>query len=136
MTAARPAFHRLPLLAGDPAGQPRGRGRAQPRHRRDLLPGRIGALPVQARQEALPGQLRRRDPGQQLPGAVAAIPLLDRADRRIECLDHAQPAAQLRDRGHPRIRGQRPIRRADPRLPRLRLLPRILFTRWVPLQPG
>jgi hypothetical protein len=61
-------LHRLPLRRGDPPGQP-GRGRArQPRHRRDLLPGRIGALAVQPGQEVLPGQPRRRDPGQQLPG--------------------------------------------------------------------
>ena len=109
-------LHGLPLPGGDPAGQARRGGGAQPRHRRQLLPGRIGALAVQPHQEVLPGQLRRRDPGQQLPGPEAAIPLLDRADRRIQRLDHAQPVTQLADRGKPRIRGQRPIRRADPRL--------------------
>ena len=50
-------------------------------------------------QEILPGQLRRRQPGQQLPGSEAAIPLLDRADRRIQRADHAEPPAQLGDRG-------------------------------------
>ena len=68
----------LPLRRGDPAGQARrGRGR-QPRHRRDLLASRIGALPVQPRQEVLPGQLRRREPGQQLPGPEPPVPLPDR----------------------------------------------------------
>ena len=93
----------------------RGRGR-QARHRGDLLTRRVGALPVQPGQEVLPGQLRRRDPGQQLPGPEPAIALLDRADRRIQRLDHAQPPAQLGDRGQARVRRQRPIRRADPRL--------------------
>jgi len=49
-----------------------GRGR-QPRHRRQLLACRIGALAVQPGQEILPGQLRRRDPGQQLPSAEPAL---------------------------------------------------------------
>jgi hypothetical protein len=67
----------LPLPRGDTPGQARrGRGR-QPRHRRDLLPRRIGALAVQPGQEILPGQLRRRDPGQQLPGPEPAFSLLD-----------------------------------------------------------
>jgi hypothetical protein len=78
------AFHSLPLLAGDPAGQARRRGRTQPQHRRDLLSGRISALPVQARQEVFPGQLRRRDPGQQLPRPETKGPLADRADRRVQ----------------------------------------------------
>ena len=109
-------LHRLPLRRGDPPGQARrGRGR-QPRHRRDLLPGRIGALAVQPGQEVLPGQLRRRDPGQQLPGPEPAFALLDRADRRIQRADHAEPAAQLGDHGQARVRRQRRIRRADPRL--------------------
>ena len=115
------ALHSLPLLAGDPAGQARRRGGTQPRHRRELLPGRILALPVQAGQEVLPGQLRRRDPGQQLPGSETAIPLLDRPDRRIQGPDHAQPVTQLTDRGQPRAGRQRRIRRADPRLPALPL---------------
>ena len=123
-------LHRLPLRRGDPPGQARrGRGR-QPRHRRDLLPGRIGALAVQPGQEVLPGQLRRRDPGQQLPGPEPAVPLLDRADRRIQRADHAEPVTQLGDRGQARVRRQRRIRRADPRLlPRLPAPLRILFTR-------
>ena len=107
---------RLPLPGSEPAGQARRGGRGQPGHRRQLLPGRIGALPVQPHQEVLPGQLCCRDPGQQLPGPEAAIPLLDRADRRIQRPDHAQPVTQLADRHKPRIRRQPPIRRADPRL--------------------
>jgi hypothetical protein len=107
-------LHRPPLPGRDPAGQPRrGRGR-QARHRRDLLARRISALAVQPGQEVLPGQLRRRDPGQQLPGAEPAISLLDRADRRIQRPDHAQPVTQPRDRGQPRVRRQRPVRRACP----------------------
>ena len=109
-------LHCLPLPGGDPAGQARGGSGAQPRHRRDLLPGRIGPLAVQPGQEVLPGQPRRRDPGQQLPGSVAAVPLLDRADRRVQRRHHAEPAAQLADRGQARVRRQRPIRRADPHL--------------------
>ena len=57
-------FHCPPLTGGDPAGQARGGGGAQPRHRRELLLGRIGSLAVQPGQEVLPGELRRRDPGQ------------------------------------------------------------------------
>ena len=111
-------LHRPPLPGGDPPGHARrGRG-AQPRHRRDLLPGRIRALAVQPGQEVFPGQLRRRDPGQQLPRPEAAITLLDRANRRIQGLDHAEPVTQLADRGQPRARSQRRIRRADPHLRR------------------
>ena len=107
-------LHRPPLRRSDPPGQARrGRGR-QPRHRRELLARRISALAVQPGQEVLPGQLRRRDPAQQLPGPEPPIPLLDRADRRIQRLDHAQPAAQLGDRGQARVRRQRRIRRAGP----------------------
>ena len=58
------AFCCLPLLASDPAGNARGGGRAQPRHRRDPLTGHISALAVQPGQEVFPGQLRHRDPGQ------------------------------------------------------------------------
>ena len=106
----------LPLRRGDPPGQARrGRGR-QPRHRHDLLPGRIGALAVQPGQEILSSQLRRSDPGQQLPGPEPAFALLDRADRRIQCTDHAEPPAQLGDHGQARVRRQRRIRHADPRL--------------------
>ena len=105
-------LNRCPLSRGDPPGQARrGRGR-QPGHRGDLLPGRICPLPVQPGQEVLPGQLRRRDPGQQLPGPIAAVPLLDRADRGIQRLHHAEPLAQLADRGQARVRRQRRIRRA------------------------
>ena len=104
----------FPLGGSDPPGQPRrGRG-CQARHRRDQLARRIGALAVQPGQEILPGQLRRRDPGQQLPGPEPAFALLDGADRRIHRLDHAQPAAQLSYRGQARIRRQRCIRRAGP----------------------
>jgi len=67
-------------------------------------------------QEVLPGQLRHRDPGQQLPGPETAIPLLHRPDRRIQRPDHAQPLTQPGDRGHPPVRGQRPVRRADAHL--------------------
>jgi hypothetical protein len=73
--------------------------------------------------------LRRRDPGQQLPGAEAAVALLDGADRRIQRPDHARPPAQLADSGKTRVRRQRPIRRADPYLLPFRFLPRILLTR-------
>jgi hypothetical protein len=55
------------LPGGDPAGQARRGDGTQPRHQRDLLPRRISALAVQPGQEVLPGQLRRRDPGQSLP---------------------------------------------------------------------
>jgi len=109
-------LHRCPLGRSDPPGQARrGRGR-QPRHRGDQLARRITALAVQPGQEVLPGQLRRRDPGQQPPGTEPAVPLLDRADRGIQRPGHIQPVTQLADRGHPRVRRQRRIRRADPRL--------------------
>jgi hypothetical protein len=56
------------------------------------------------------------------PG-TGVIPLLDRADSRIQRPDHAEPGAQLGDRGQARVRRQRRIRRADPRLlPRFGLL--------------
>ena len=50
------------------------------------------------------------------PGPEAANPLLDRAHRRIQRPDYAQPVTQLADRHKPRIRRQPPIQRADPRL--------------------
>ncbi len=109
-------LHREPLRAGDPAGQARGGRRGQPRHRRELLPGRVRPVAVQPSQEVLPGQLRRSDPRQQLPGPEPAVPLLHRPDGRIQCRDHAQPVTQLSDRGHPRVRGQRPVRHADTHL--------------------
>src|SRR4029077_19009470 len=74
----------------------------------------ISALPVQPGQEVLPGQLRRGDPGQQLPGSEAAVPLLDRADCRIQFFRNAEPVTQLGDRGQASVRRQRPIRRAGP----------------------
>jgi hypothetical protein len=49
--------------------------------------------------------------------------------RRIQRLDHAEPPAQLGDHGQARVRRQRPIRRADPRLLTFPALLRILFTR-------
>ena len=112
----QPRLHGVPLRRGDPPGQARRRRGRQALHRGDLLATRIRALAVQPGQEVLPGQLRRRDPGQQLSSAETAIPLLDRADRRIQCPDHAEPPAQLADRGQARVRRQRPIRRADPDL--------------------
>ena len=78
-------------------------------------------MAVQPSQEILPGQLRRRQPRQQLPGPESAGTLLNRPDRRIQRPDHAQPVTQPGDRSHPRVRGQRRIRRADPRLPALPL---------------
>ena len=89
-------LYRLPLGRGDPPGQARrGRGR-QPGHRGDQLARRITALAVQPGQEILPGQLRRRDPGQQLPGPVAAVPLLDGADRGIQRLRSRRAARTTR----------------------------------------
>jgi hypothetical protein len=77
---------------------------ARPGHRGDQLARRIGALAVQPGHEVLPGQLRRRDRGQQFPGTETAIPLLDGTERRIQRLDHAEPAAQFSDRGQPCVR--------------------------------
>jgi hypothetical protein len=82
----------------------------------DLLTCRIGPAAVQPGQEVLPGQLRRRDPSQQLPSAETAVPLLDRADRGIQRADHAEPVTQLADHSHSRAGRQRRIRRADPYL--------------------
>jgi len=47
------AFHCPPLTGGDLAGQARGGGGAQSRHRRELLPGGIGALAAQPCHEVL-----------------------------------------------------------------------------------
>jgi len=77
------------------------------------LTGDISALPVQPDQEVLPGQLHRRQPDQQLGAGEPTIAGLDRPDRRIQQLDHAQAVNQLGHRGHPRHRGQRRVRRAD-----------------------
>ena len=102
-----------PVPGGEPAREP-GRGRGgQPRHRRDLLPGGVGAQPVQAHQEVLPGQLCRGHPGQHLPAGEPAPALLHRPHRLIEGLDQAELAAQLGDRDHPARRGQRRVRRPD-----------------------
>ena len=79
-------LHHLPLRGSEPAGQARGGSRTQPRHRRDLLPGRISTLPVQPHQEVLPGQLRRGQPRKQLSGPESAVPLLDRTDRLSSAL--------------------------------------------------
>ena len=91
VTAARPDSTARHWAGREPAGQPRRGGRRQARHRRERLARRIGALPVQPGQEILPGQLRRRDPDQQLTGPEPPVALLDRADRRIQFVDHAEP---------------------------------------------
>jgi hypothetical protein len=112
-----PGLHPVPLPVGQPPGQP-GRGRrAQPRHRRERLPGQISAPAVQPDQEVLPRQLRRRHPDQQLTTCVAPVAGLDRPDRRIQAPNHAQVLDQLAHRRHPRYRGQRRIRRSDPHPP-------------------
>ena len=87
------------------------------RYRREDLPGGVGALAVQSDQEVLPGQLRGRHPDQQLSAGEPPIAGLDRPDRRIQSLDHAQPVDQLGHRRQPRHRGQRRVRRADPHPP-------------------
>ena len=122
-------LHGFPLPCGDPPGHARGGGRTQPGHRRQQLPGRIGALPVQACQEILPGQLRRRDPGQQLPGTETAIRCLtgptaaSRASitpsRSHNSLTAASPALGVSAASGAPIRAGR----------RFRFLPRILATR-------
>jgi hypothetical protein len=99
VTTARPvstASHCAPVIR---AGQARSRRRRQSGHRRELLPGRVRALAVQPGQEILPSQLGRRDPRQQLPSPEPTDTHLDRPDRGVECLDHAQPVTHL---GHPR----------------------------------
>ena len=115
VTAARPASTACHCAADPPGQARRGRGR-QPRHGRQLLARRIGALAVQPGQEILARQLRRSQPRQQLPGPEPAFALLDRADRRIQRPDHAKPVTQLGDSRQARVRRQRRIRRADPRL--------------------
>jgi hypothetical protein len=76
-----PGLHRPPLPVGEPARQP-GRGRGgQPGHRRQLLPGHVGAVAVQPDQELLSGQLRTRHPDQQLRPGEPAVAGLDRPDR-------------------------------------------------------
>ena len=109
----QPGLRPPPVLPGEPAGDP-GRGRGgQPRHRDQQLPRGIGADPVQAHQEVLPGQLRRGHPGQHLPAGKPAAALLDLSHPRIESLDQAELAAQLGDREHPARTGQRRVVRAD-----------------------
>jgi hypothetical protein len=101
---------------GEPARYP-GRGRGgQARHWRDLLPGGVGAQPVQAHQEILPGQLGRGHPGQHLPAGEPALALLDRPDARIQRADQAELAAQFRHREHPARGRQRRVGRPDPYL--------------------
>jgi hypothetical protein len=112
-----PGLHRRPLPGRQPPCQPgRGRGR-QIGHRRQLLPGGIGALAVQPNHEVFPGQLRSGHPDQQLPAGMAAAALLDRPDRRVQPADHIQPLDQLGHRHHARHRRQRRIRRPDPHPP-------------------
>ena len=113
VAAASPASVPRQCFSGEPARDP-GRGRGgQPRHRRDLLAGRVGAHPVQPHQEVLPGQLGGGHPGQHLPAGKPPRPLLDRPHRLIEGLDQAELAAQLGDREHPARGGQRRVIRAD-----------------------
>jgi hypothetical protein len=78
VTAHQAGIHRLPLRRSEPAGQARRGSGRQPQLRGDLLASGVSALPVQPCQEVLPGQLRRCDPGQHLPGPEATIPLLQR----------------------------------------------------------
>lgn len=112
-----PGLHGPPLWTSESACQTSSGGRGQTAHWGDLLPRDVGTLPVQAGQEVLPGQLRRRQADQQLTGSEPAITLLDRPHRRVQRLDHTQPIHQLGHRGHPRHRGQARIRRADTHLP-------------------
>jgi hypothetical protein len=44
-----PGLHRAPLRVGEPACQPSGGRGAQPGHRREHLPGHIGALAIRTR---------------------------------------------------------------------------------------
>ena len=102
-----------PVPGGEPARDP-GRGRGgQARHRCQQLPGLVGADPVQAHQEVLPGQLRGGHPGQHLPAGKPAAALLDRPHPLIEGRDQAQPLAQLGDREHPARGRERRVVRPD-----------------------
>jgi hypothetical protein len=106
-----PGLHRMPLPISEIPRKP-GCGRStQPRHRRDHLPGSVGALPVKPHEEVLPGQLRGRDPDQQLSAGMPALTGLNRPDRRIQQFDHTESVDQLGHRRHPRHRSQRRIRR-------------------------
>ena len=109
----QPGLRAAPVLLREPARDP-GRGRGgQARHRCQQLPGLVGADPVQADQEVLPGQLRGGHPGQHLPAGKPAAALLDRPHPLIEGRDQAQPLAQLGDREHPARSRQRRVVRPD-----------------------
>jgi hypothetical protein len=112
-----PGLHRMPLRVGELARQPGRSGRGQPGHHGQHLPGLVGTLAVQPDEEVLPGQLSRGDPDQQLPAAQPPIPGLDRADGRVQQLDHRQSVDQLGHRDRSREPGQRRVRRPDPHPP-------------------
>ena len=132
-------LHRRPLLGAGPPRQPRrGRGR-QPRHRRQHLPGRVRALPIQPNQEILPRQLRRHDPDQQLTprnprsraliGPTAASNAATTPNRSTNSVTATNPAFFVNHGSAAPTRTldtppRRPLGR--PRPPRR---PRILFTR-------
>jgi hypothetical protein len=86
----------------------------------DGEPGSAGAGQVGAGSSRQPGPAPR-EAGQggsrsAAPRSHAVVPLLDRAGRRIQRLDHAQPATQLADRSQARVRRQGSVRRAGPHL--------------------
>jgi hypothetical protein len=129
VTTARPRSTASHCPGGDPPGQAcGGRGR-QPRYRGDPLAGRIRPLAIQPGQEVLPGQLRRRHPRQQLTRAETALPLLDRANRRIQRPDHASRPHSSLTAARPAFgvsdRSGAPIRTCC----RFGFLPHILLTR-------
>jgi hypothetical protein len=106
-------LRRPPLRRGDPPGQTgRGRGR-QPGTGVTCWPAvsaRCRSSPVR---KSSPASCAAAIPSAS-PQRQTAIPLLDRADRRIQRLDHAQPVTQLADHSQTRVRRQRPIRRSGP----------------------
>ena len=122
-----PGLHRMPLRVGEPARQPGRRGRGQPGHHGQHLPGLVGTLAVQPDEEVLPGQLRRGDPDQQLPAAQPPIPGLDRADDRVQQLIIASrstssvtaiaPENRVSDASGAPIRTRRRTRRISRTLP-------------------
>jgi hypothetical protein len=119
-------------LSDNRRASPGGGGRAQSRHRRELLTRRIGALPVQPDQEVLPGQLSRRDPDQQFPSPVPASALLNRTHRCVTLSitpnrSHSSLIAVIPAFGV-RPGSSAPIRTC----PRFRFPLRIPLTRWVP----
>jgi len=65
----------------------------------------------------LPDQLPTGHPDQQLPGAQAAITLLDHPDAGIEGGHHPEPQRELINRGQPSQTRQRLVRGADPNPP-------------------